>query len=75
MAAGPAQIVVALDGSKNAARKGTVQLFSFPELAFVADVVVGADLAIFDLKLSAEGNALAVAASDNTVHVYTQTEG
>jgi WD40 repeat protein len=68
---------VALNGiGENPARAGTIHLFSLPEGNFLSEIPsTGSKKDIRELRMNNEGSLLIVNSYDNTLSVYTQTEG
>lgn len=69
-------IAVLLDGAINSTRKGIVQIFTLPDLKFVADLNDCAESDVLDLKFTPDGNTLVLSgARESHFFVYTAVEG
>lgn len=72
--ASAAHLAVALTGSPNKERVGSIHLFSLPDMQFVAQFSEPTQ-AITTLKFSPEGNLLVAASRDGVLYVYQSVEG
>ena len=68
-------VAVTFDGSGNENKRGSVQIFSLPDLAFLSEINVTSVAELADLKLSGDGNLLVCLQSDRKLVSYGLVEG
>jgi hypothetical protein len=68
-------LAVSLFGGENATRNGSIHLFSLPDGAFLMELPPSLNVAVKELKMSAEGNLIAVLRENSSLEIFVQTEG
>jgi WD40 repeat protein len=67
-------VACAYDGILNMNKRGSVQILTFPDMNYVAEMKPCPGDKVYDMKFSPEGNVLAISCGNNRTYFYKEVE-